>query len=148
MVPVSSLRRTRRLVMVTAALAAVAVLSIGCTKNGEAWDSAVLVNSARDRHGVPDVFLDEVLVEKAQAWAERMAATGSVRHSTLTQGVGDDWRVLGENVGWARSVDEMHDLFMQSASHRATLLDRRYDRYGVGVAVVNGRYYTAQVFAG
>ena len=31
------------------------------------------------------------LVEKAQAWAEQMAATGSVSHSNLTQGVGDDW---------------------------------------------------------
>lgn len=145
---VSSPRRTRRLVMVTAALAAVAVLAAGCTKNGEAWDSAVLVNATRDGRGIHKVALDEVLVEKAQAWAEHMAATGSVRHSTLTQGVGDNWSVLGENVGWARSVDEMHRLFMDSASHRSTMLDRRYTRFGVGVAVANGRYYTAQVFAG
>ena len=37
---------------------------------------------------------------------------------------------------------------MNSPSHRSTMLDRRYTRFGVGVSVVNGRYYTAQVFAG
>lgn len=140
--------RTRRFVMITAAVAAVAVLAAGCTKTDEAWDSAVLVNAARDSRGLHKVALDDVLVEKAQDWAEHMASTGSVRHSSLTQGVGDNWRVLGENVGWARSVDEMHQLFMDSASHRSTMLDRRYTRFGVGVAVVDGRYYTAQVFAG
>lgn len=141
-------RGTRRLSVVTALLVALAVLAPACTRNGEAWDSAVMVNHARQAIGVRDVHIDEVLVQKAQSWAEHMAATGTVQHSSLTQGVGDNWRVLGENVGWARSVEEMHQLFMNSSSHRATLLDGRYDRFGVGVAVVNGRYYTVQVFAG
>ena len=42
----------------------------------------------------------------------------------------------------------MHQLFLNSPDHRRNMLDGRYDRYGVGVAVVGGRYYTAQVFAG
>ena len=141
-------RGTRRLSIVTVFIVALAVLASGCTKNEQAWDSAVMVNQTRHAHGVRDVHTDEALVEKAQAWAEHMAATGSVSHSSLTQGVGDNWTVLGENVGWARSVEEMHRLFMDSPSHRATMLDGRYDRFGIGVAVVNGRYYTAQVYAG
>lgn len=139
---------TRRLSVAVALVAVLAIVASGCTQNEFAWDSAVLVNQSRHASGVRDVHIDDVLVAKAQAWAEHMAASGSISHSTLTQGVGDDWSVLGENVGWARSVEEMHQLFLDSPAHRATMLDGRYDRFGVGVAVVNGRYYTAQVFAG
>ncbi len=140
--------RNRRISVAMALVAAVAVLLSGCTRNAEAWDSAVLVNQARHRAGAKDVALEGSLVEKAQAWAERMAATGTVSHSKLSDGVQGDWRVLGENVGWARSIDEMHQMFLDSASHRSTMLDRRYTRFGVGVAVSNGRYYTVQVYAG
>lgn len=141
-------RGTRRLPAIAAVVVALAVLASGCTKNGAAWDSAVLVNHTRQAHGIRDVHIDDVLVDKAQAWAEHMAATGTVSHSNLAQGAGDNWRILGENVGWARSVEEMHQLFMNSPAHRSTLLDGRYDRFGIGVAVVGGRYYTVQVYAG
>jgi uncharacterized protein YkwD len=141
-------RSIRRLPVIAALVVAIAVLASGCTRNMDAWDAAVLVNQTRNDKGIHSLDIDEVLVAKAQAWAEHMAATGTIKHSTLAQGAGDNWTVLGENVGWARSIDEMHSLFMDSASHRTTLLDRRYDRFGVGVAVVNGRYYTAMVFAG
>lgn len=140
--------RTRRISTSLALVAAVAVLLSGCTRNAEAWDSATLVNQARHSSGAKDVALEGSLVEKAQAWAEHMAATGTVSHSKLSDGVQGDWRVLGENVGWARSIDEMHQMFLNSASHRSTMLDRRYTRFGVGVAVANGRYYTVQVYAG
>ena len=140
-------RVTRRLSVVAAVVVALAVVASGCTSNGDAWNSAVLVNQARHANGVPDVHLDDVLTRKAQSWAENMAANG-VRHSTLTDGVGSNWRVLGENVGWARSVEEMHRMFLDSRAHRTTMLDRRYTRFGVGIAVVDGRYYTVQVYAG
>lgn len=141
-------RVTRRSTVVIAFVVALAMVATGCTKNRYAWDSAVLVNQERHNRGVHDLKLDDTLVNKAQAWAEHMARTGTVSHSVLTQGVGSNWRVLGENVGWARSAPEMHSMFMSSTSHRNTMLDRRYTRYGVGVSVLHGRHFTVQVFAG
>ncbi len=148
MTRVRNTQGTRRLSIGIVALAAFAVLATGCNMSGDAWNSSVSVNNEREARGLRPLDLDKVLNEKAQAWADQMASSRTVRHSVLTQGVGDNWRVLGENVGWARSVEEMHQLFMNSPSHRSTMLDRRYTRFGVGVSVVDGRVYTAQVFAG
>jgi uncharacterized protein YkwD len=66
----------------------------------------------------------------------------------LTAGVETDWRVLGENVGAAGSVGDVHALFMNSAPHRRSILDGRFDRVGTGVTEAQGRYYVVQVFAG
>jgi uncharacterized protein YkwD len=125
-----------------------ALVGSGCTKNPQAHESAVLVSNERANRRIRPVQLDINLVNKAQSWAEHMARSGRVSHSTLTQGVGTGWRYLGENVGWARSVAEMHSLFMASSAHRAAILDGRYSRYGTGVAVVGGRYYVVQVYGG
>jgi len=148
MTRVNTTRGTRRLSLAIVALAAFAVLATGCEMSPEAWNSSVSVNNEREARGLRPLDLDKVLNEKAQAWANQMASSRSVSHSVLSQGAGNDWRVLGENVGWARSVEEMHQMFMNSPSHRSTMLDRRYTRFGVGVSVVDGRVYTAQVFAG
>lgn len=140
--------RTRRGSAVLAVLTVVAVLLAGCTHNADAWNSAVMVNTERQSRGLHDLQLHGDLVDKAQAWAEQMAVWGRVRHSDLGSGVGPGWRILGENVGWARSVEEMHSMFMRSSGHRRQIVDGRYTHFGVGVAVANGRFYTVQVFAG
>lgn len=142
--------RNRRLSVVAAAIVlAVAVLATGCTKNAQAHETAVLINNERSRRGIRTAQLHGDLVNKAQAWADHMAATGRVSHSVLSANVGKQrWRYLAENVGWARSVGEMHSLFMNSASHRANMLDGRYSKYGTGVAIRNGRYYVVHVYGG
>ncbi|MHB1137871.1 MAG: CAP domain-containing protein [Microthrixaceae bacterium] len=139
--------RTRRWPVLAALALCIALVGAACTKNGEAWESAQLINTERDNRGIPGLALDSALVEKAQAWAEVMAASG-VRHSNLADGVPAGWSRLGENVGWARSVGEMHNMFMNSSAHRGAILEGRYTAYGTGVAVVDGRYYVVQVFAG
>ena len=141
-------RRSRRLSVAVAIAVAFALVASGCTKNAEAWESSVLINNERTNRNIPGLALDVNLVNKAQGWADWMAATGRVGHSDLRRDAGPGWRYLGENVGWARSVGEMHSLFMASSSHRSSILDRRYTRYGTGVAVVNGRLYVVLVFGG
>jgi uncharacterized protein YkwD len=140
--------RTRRLTLAVSLVAALALFGAGCTKNGAALESYNRVNSARTSAGLRPVNIDDTLVNKAQAWADHLAATRSVSHSVLTSGVGDNWSVLGENVGWAHSVSEMQSMFMNSPAHRANILNGRFNRLGTGVAEVNGAYYVVQVFAG
>jgi uncharacterized protein YkwD len=139
--------RTRRWPVLAALALCIALVGAGCTKNGEAWESAQLINTERENRGLPALSLEQSLIDKAQAWAETMAASG-VRHSNLAEGVPGGYSRLGENVGWARSVAEMHTMFMNSPAHRASIVSGRFTAYGTGVAVVDGRYYVVQVFAG
>ena len=141
-------RTGRSAVLAVALAAALMALGAGCTKNAEAYASFQRINTERTNHGLGTLVLDDALVAKAQAWAETLAATGTVRHSVLTDGVPAGWRFVGENVGSAGSVDQMHDLYMASAPHRANILDARPNRVGTGAAMAGGRLYVVQVFAG
>lgn len=140
--------RTRTMTAAVGALVVVAALATGCTKNLEAFDSLQRVNAERTDHGLAPLALDDTLVAKAQAWAETLAAEGTVRHSTLTDGVPGGWTSLAENVGSATTVAEMHGLLMASPPHRANILEGRSNRVGTGVATAGGRIYVVQVFGG
>ena len=140
--------RTRRITIAICLMAALALVGVSCTKNAAAQDSLNRINDARGALGLQPLSLDDTLVNKAQAWANHMAAAGTVSHSVLTDGAGSNWSVLGENVGWARSIAEMQSMFMNSAAHRANILSARFNRVGTGVAEVNGQFYVVQVFAG
>lgn len=145
---VRSARRVRSLVLVGALLAALAMIGASCTRNAEAFQSVQLANGDRRAQGLRNLTIDDTLVAKAQAWAEHMAAAGGISHSELTDGAGDNWRTLGENVGVASSVQQVHKLFMDSPPHRQNILNGSFSRIGTGVAQADGRYYVAQVFAG
>lgn len=138
----------RRLGVPVVAALALALVAGACTRNGAAFESFQRINSEREGRGLSILTLDQTLINKAQDWADSMAASDRVSHSVLTDGAGNDWRVLGENVGWARSIGEAHALFMASAPHRAAILDGRYDRVGTGVTERGGKYFVVQVFAG
>src|SRR5690606_8983261 len=116
--------------------------------NAYAFDSAAQVNATRSSSGLSKLAIDDTLVAKAQAWAERMASAGKISHSQLTDAAGNNWSVLAENVGMASSISQMHSLFMNSPSHRANIVNGSFDRIGTGVAESGGRLFVVQVFAG
>lgn len=142
------MRTFRRTALPVVLAAMLSLLAAGCFSNGAAQESGQRVNAERAARGLPALVPSQILNAKAQSWAERMAARGAAIHSNLAEGAGNDWRYLGENVGAAGSIAEMHALFMNSSVHRAAILDGRYNRFGVGVAEAGGRYYVVQVFAG
>jgi len=106
------------------------------------------VNESRRAHGL-HALRDEWLVrDKAQAWAEHLARTGSLSHSRLSEGLGAlPWTAIAENVGYGGSIAAVHDQFMRSSGHRANVLDRRWDVMGAGQAVArDGRVFVVHVF--
>lgn len=146
--PVRRGRRGRTVVLLAAVIASLSLVAVSCTRNAAAYDSANRINNTRVQAGLGRLVIDDTLVNKAQAWAEQMARAGGISHSELTEGVGDNWRTLGENVGVSPSIAQMHQMFMDSPPHRANIVAGKFNRVGVGVAQAGGRYYVAQVFAG
>lgn len=138
----------RRSQLLGIVLVGILVIAMACTKNPEALQSGQLVNGERARRNTAELIYHGALVDKAQNWAEHLAATGTIRHSTLSANVGPGWRTLGENVAKARTIEQAHALLMGSNSHRNTLLNPRYNSIGVGVAESGGWYYVVQVFGG
>lgn len=106
------------------------------------------VNDSRQEHQAHALGDDLLVRHKAQRWAEHLAASGSLAHSTLSSGLdGVPWVSVAENVGRGSSITSVHESFMASPRHRGNILDRRWDRVGTGHAVGrDGRVYVVQVF--
>jgi len=118
----------------------------GCTP--EQVDVHRLVNDERRQAGLPDLLPSPHAATKAQAWAEELARSGTLRHSRLSDGLPRGWRRLTENVGRGPDLESIHRAFMDSPSHRANILDPAVTWMGTGHAVsVTGVTYVAVVFA-
>jgi peptidoglycan hydrolase-like protein with peptidoglycan-binding domain len=75
-----------------------------------------------------------------------MASKNSLYHNpNLTSDV-KNWRWVGENVGYGGDSRSLHQAFMNSAPHRANILDRDFTEVGIGVVVRAGRVWVAEVF--
>lgn len=104
------------------------------------------LNGARSDQGLPSLATRRDLVAVARAQATRMADSGTLFHNpNLTTDV-TNWRWVGENVGYGPDALTVHVAFMQSAPHRANILDRDYTEVGIGAVVVDGRVWVAEVF--
>ncbi len=143
-------RGIRILARMTAAAVIVAALvgATGCDPTQMASGSMALANRERAARGIPALRWDPELAAKAARWADRMAATGTLSHSTITAEVSPGWALLGENVGWGDDVEIVHDRFMKSPSHRDTMLNRSFRAVGIGVTVKDGKVWVAQVYKG
>jgi len=113
-----------------------------------ALHSLQLVNEERAHRNIRPLEYHPTLGAKAQAWAEQLAARGTLSHSNLADGAGPGWRSLGENLAMASSIEEAHHRLMNSSGHRASILNRNYTHLGVGVAESGGRFWVVQVFGG
>lgn len=138
--------RTRSLTRLGGFLIALLLVAAACSpQQQQALD---LVNAERAAAGIHGLLPSPHAMNKAQAWAEEMARTGSLRHSDLRQGMPEGFLRLGENVGRGPSIEAIQQGFMNSPAHRANLLDRNFDWGGTGYAVAaDGTVYVVQVFA-
>jgi len=132
-----------------AGLTLAALLLVGACTSGDEDHAVDLVNSARRANGRAALSTNVSLIITAQAWSQHMASTQSLVHRTkLSDGAPAGWRKLGENIGYASSVDGIQSAFMNSAGHKANILDSTFNNVGIGVTRDgNGRYWETQEFA-
>jgi len=104
------------------------------------------VDQARSVRGIRSLDSREGLSEVARDWAAQMARSGVLRHNPRLTAQVDNWRWIGENVGFGPDVRTVQEAFMRSPGHRANVLDRDYTQVGVGVVRRDGRVWVVQVF--
>jgi uncharacterized protein YkwD len=142
----------RRSVGAVVAIVLLALTAAGCMPN-DAKTFLDRTNTLRKSQGVAALKEHDTLTNKAEAWAKHMAATGRLEHSNLSSGLGGlKWKALGENVGYSSPTSDtlktIHNMFVNSAGHRANLVKSTYTHMGVGVAKDSrGRIWVAEVFA-
>lgn len=146
-----STRWSRRAVW-TASLAVAAAALIGMSSGralagpneGDFFGAA---NAARASAGLPAYAYAGDLSAVARAQAERMASSGSLYHNPDLGGAVSNWQGLAENVGTGTNFQVIQQAFMNSADHRAAILDSGYTQMGVGTAVdKKGTLWVSEVF--
>jgi uncharacterized protein YkwD len=150
--PKLSLRSGRRSALALLAVIVFAISAAGCMP-ADAKTFLDRTNNLRGSYGIRYLQEHDTLTNKAEAWAQHMAATGQLSHSTLSSGLSSlNWKSLGENVGYSSPTSNtlltIHNMFVSSSAHRANLLNSKFTHMGVGVATDSrGRVWVAEVFA-
>ncbi len=143
--------RHLRLVVLAAACAVLLALSVpvqaASADSNTPSDYVARINALRASVGVQPLQVDGQLSGLAQGWAQHMASTGVLSHSSLTAGITESWSKLGENVGVGPDNPTIWNAFIHSAEHYANLVDPAFNRVGVGVAYDgNGTQWTCHKF--
>jgi len=140
----STPRRARTLVRLALAVVALVAIMASCTP--QQLEVTSLVNRTRRAAGVHSLQQNLNLDAKAQGWAEHLARQGYLAHSTLSNGVNYPYRLLGENVGYGGSLEQIHQAFLNSPGHRRNIMDSQFEYIGTGVAYGHDRVWVVQVF--
>ncbi len=143
---------SRRLALRRAAVSCVAVVAVlgltGCNPVLEQRGVA-LVNAFRAEEGRGALRTHPQLEARARQVAQGLARKGRLEHSTLGEGVSVRFKVMGENIAHAPTLEQALDALEASPSHRANLLDRRFTHVGLGIATeADGHVWIAQLFMG
>lgn len=115
-----------------------------------------LVNDVRLDAGEARLTRNAALSDLAAEYANRMAIEGRFGHTDSDGGsIGDraddagiNYRVIGENLALAATVETAHGGLMASEGHRANILSGHFTDVGVGVVEGPLGLYVVQVFSG
>jgi hypothetical protein len=104
------------------------------------------INELRGSLGVAPLQVNANLTAKARTWSAGMAAAGRIWHSTLSDGITEDWKKLGENVGMGGSVDGLHRAFVNSPHHYENLVDPAFGYVGIGIVMSGNTIFVTEEF--
>jgi hypothetical protein len=103
-------------------------------------------NALRASLGLGSLRTNSELLTKARNWSQTQANSGTIFHSTLTNGVTQNWHRLGENVGMGPDAAAIHDALVRSPRHYENLVDPGFTEVGIGVVRQGDVIYVSQVF--
>jgi uncharacterized protein YkwD len=100
-----------------------------------------LVNLERIGEGLPSLEWHDRLSDVARVYAQRMAVEGFFGHTAPEgESVGDrvaaagiPYRVVGENLAIAVTMEMAHEGLMESEGHRANILNPEFTSMGIGL---------------
>jgi Cysteine-rich secretory protein family len=115
-------------------------------------DQALRIHAERDKRGLKRYFHAECLNSMAESWSKWMATNKTLKHNpnlaSQVSGKCGNWYYVGENVGYGGTSSSIFSAFMNSSAHKANIIDRDYNRMGVGAyRDSSGRLWVTQVFA-
>lgn len=115
------------------------------------------INGARAAENTGAVAIDPGLTKVAQAHADAMMKARLLGHdvgngdpASRVTDAGLKWKLVGENVAKAKTERAAHRAIYASPSHRANVLDPRFKKVGLGIAVDPGTGYMwiAELYGG
>jgi len=100
-----------------------------------------LVNRERASRGIPELKVDMDLVKTARMKSRDMVENNYFAHQSPTYGSpfdlmrsqGISYRLAGENLAGAPSVESAHRNLMNSPGHRANILNPNFTHVGIGI---------------
>jgi uncharacterized protein YkwD len=105
-----------------------------------------MMNDVRSNHSVRRLRVTERLSKMARRHSNRMAERGELYHSNLRRMFrGFNYRSVGENVGYAGSLNQLLEAFMDSPPHAQNVLGK-WRRTGIGVVWKGDRVWVTQLF--
>lgn len=140
------MRRTLCLLVVLLGAVLGPVVAARAASPGDEARFLSLTNGARAQAGAPALRTAVDLVAFARHHSDEMAASGRIYHSSDLESGVHGWEAVAENVGRGSSVDYVHQLFMQSATHRHNIVDPRYTEVGIGVTWRGDTLYVTEIF--
>jgi uncharacterized protein YkwD len=102
-------------------------------------------NDLRAEHGLPRMKVSATLSKLAYRHSVAMARKGRLWHNDISKAT-DHWVWLGQNVGVGSSVEALQRAFMDSPPHRANILRRKTNLFGVGTYISHGRIWVTVNF--
>ena len=112
-----------------------------------------LVNAERAKNGLSALTVNAKVQQAAQVRAKEQAQSfshtrpnGASCFTALTE-AGVSYRGAGENIAYGQqTAQDVMTAWMNSAGHRANILNANFTNIGVGYTVINGTPYWAQMF--
>ena len=128
----------------------------GQTVDASAMQAEMLgyINEARADANLPPLKLDAKLSEGATLKSQDMATNNYFSHDSPTYGspfdmmrsLGISYSYAGENIAKHMSVKSAHDGFMNSPGHRANILNKNFNKVGLGFVKEGSYLYVTQWF--